>query len=89
MPNTEERTTRLSFDIPTELHDRLSRYLSWGNRGWMLKLMVELMVEALDKAGKDGDAHRIIGAMISRDFNPFSQMRRQGEGRGGQDGDDV
>ena len=77
MTSKSEETIRLSFDIPAETHNRLSRYLSWGNRGWMLKLMVELMVEALDRASKDGDVHRIIGAMIAREFNPFSQMKRR------------
>ena len=66
------KTKRLSFDVPAELHDRLSGVLSYGNRSYVLRIMVEHLVKALEIGGST-----VLGGIISRELNPFEVLGRK------------
>ena len=61
--------TRVSFAIPTSLHDKLIQSIPWGVRSHFFRAILELAMDRLEKVGPR--SHEAIGAIICKEWDIF------------------
>ena len=61
-----KKTRRLSFDIPIELHDRLTEHVTYGNMSRLMPKVCEILVRRLEEGGV-----MMVAAIIHGDYDPL------------------
>jgi hypothetical protein len=69
-------TRRCSFDLPVDLHDKLSSFLPYGTKKHFLVQVVKLAVEGMSEGG-----YAVVGAILQGDFNPLAEAIKNSEMR--------
>lgn len=65
---------RMSFLLPSDIHQHFIDTIPWGVRSHFLRRLIEI---ALARIGKGGN--EVIGAIIAGDYDPL--MRGEGDGK--------
>lgn len=55
---------RLNVDLDRDLHDRLNRCVPWGVKAVVIRSLVTLLVEAVER-----DGPLILGAVMAKDVS--------------------
>jgi hypothetical protein len=63
-----EDTIRVSFNLPKELHTRVTDLIPWGVKSNFFRKIVEIACNRIDEGG-----YVVIGAILKGDFDPFQK----------------
>jgi hypothetical protein len=75
-PLLDQETVRQSFDLPAEMHEKLSHWLPYGTKRHFMIRIVELALEGMETGG-----YEVVGAILQGDFNPLAEAVRKNEER--------
>ena len=63
-----EDVVRISFNLPRDLHTRLTDALPWGVKSTFFRKIVEIAVDRIEKGG-----YAVVGGILKGDVDPFQK----------------
>ena len=64
--------TRVSFSLPTELHEKMKKTIPWGIRSYFFRKIVEISLNRIAEGG-----YEVIGAVLSGDYDPLTGRSKE------------
>jgi hypothetical protein len=65
---------RLSIQIDDKLDERMSKFLPWGTRQNVVRSLVEMLCDAVEKNGKG-----VVGLLVNGEFNFITGQAKETE----------
>lgn len=63
-----EDVARISFNLPRDLHNRLTDALPWGVKSTFFRKIVEIAVDRIERGG-----YEVVGGILKGDIDPFQK----------------
>lgn len=71
MSTSDDYRPRLIVEITQEQHDKLQRLIRWGSLRPAMSILVDTLIEVVEKHGEIA-----LAAIISGDYNILDKLRR-------------